>query len=61
MSPEQALALVNAFDAIPDGSKHAALMGLIERLADRNAAQFFKVATERIQPEWAKDCAGGVQ
>lgn len=61
MTPQQVLALVDAFDAIPDHEKHPAIMGLIARLANRNAAQFFERAVKRVEPEWAKDCAEGVQ
>lgn len=61
MTPEQAHALVEAFDAIPDHEKHRAIMGLIARLANQGAAQFFLTAMNRIEPEWAQDCADRMQ
>lgn len=56
MTPEQVHALFEAFDPIPDHEKHAAILGLISRLANRNAAQFFITALNRVEPEWAQDC-----
>lgn len=61
MTPEQAHALIEAFDAIPDGDKHSAIMGLIARLANQNAAQFFITAMNRVEPEWSSECVEGVQ
>lgn len=61
MTPEQAHALIEAFDAIPDGEKQVAIMGLIARLTNQNAAEFFITAMNRIEPEWARECVEGVQ
>lgn len=64
MTPEQALAISEAFDAIPDEDKHRVVMCLIARLSNLGAQAFFRHAVERIeppQPEWADYCAEGVQ
>lgn len=61
MTPEQAHALIEAFDAIPDGEKHQSIMALIARLTNQGASQFFLTALDRIEPEWARECVEGVQ